>query len=423
VRHLGHHDVTRMPATRRHPFWTLSRREVRAHALLVAVVLWLVAAVLALVPPGRLDLFGQLKGPDFVHFYALGGAVLAGRFDLLYDVQGLYEFQTSLVPESALLRFEPVYGPQTALLFAPLAWLPYRGALLVWSAATAVGYATVIGLARRRWPGPFADRTFVMAAAAAFPPFWSLILHGQTTVVPWLAFGLAWLALERGHRFAAGAALGLLTVKPQLGLVAAGVVVLCAEWRLAAGAIASLAAQGALVWAVMGKGVWSAYAATLRGLPEIAARLEPRPFQMHSLRALTSLVPDPAGTVLWALGSTVIIWFTARAWRGTGPLAARFGVLVLASVLVSPHLTAYDATVLALAVLLCGGWVLTEDRPSTARFWPATYWLVVSFLVPVAWFVRVQPSVILQAWLFWMCIRRLGAGHDPPVESGHDPGR
>ena len=64
-------------------------------------------------------------------------------------------------------------------------------------------------------------------------------------MVPVAAYALAWLALTRGRMFLAGLALGLLSVKPQFGLMLAFVTLACGEWWLMAGAITSVALQAA----------------------------------------------------------------------------------------------------------------------------------------------------------------------------------
>jgi hypothetical protein len=79
----------------------------------------------------------------------------------------------------------------------------------------------------------------------------------------------------------------------------------------------------------------------------------------------------------------------------------RLGLLIVATVLVSPHLTIYDATVLALPLLWLGAWVGTEpraDRP--AMYWSTVYWLFVTLLLPTALLIRVQISVLILGWLF-----------------------
>jgi hypothetical protein len=84
----------------------------------------------------------------------------------------------------------------------------------------------------------------VLAAAAAFPPFWSLVLYGQITILILRHSG--WLAGARtGRHYLAGVAFGLLALKPQFGIPLAAIVVACGEWRMLAGAVTSVVAQAA----------------------------------------------------------------------------------------------------------------------------------------------------------------------------------
>jgi hypothetical protein len=67
---------------------------------------------------------------DFLYFYTVGRVALEGRADLMYDHRALDEFQVAVIPAWADW-FYSVYPPQTAILFAPVAWLPYGWALFV----------------------------------------------------------------------------------------------------------------------------------------------------------------------------------------------------------------------------------------------------------------------------------------------------
>ena len=129
------------------------------------------------------------------------------------------------MPSPVTLDYGP---PHAALMFAPAAELSYQHALLLWSVITIVGYALIVWSAWKVVADRLPDRTFVIAAAAAFPPFWSLILHGQVTVILLAAFWAGWLALERHRRWLAGFAFGLLAIKPQFGIPLA--VVVLAIW-------------------------------------------------------------------------------------------------------------------------------------------------------------------------------------------------
>src|SRR5262249_20870930 len=154
--------------------------------------------------------------------------------------------------ESSQELYPPVYPPQVGLLFAPFTNLPYRAALLLWIMIPITLYAGIVWNAWKPVAKWLPDRRFVFVAAAGFPPFWNLILHGQLTIVVLMAFWLAWIALERRRPFLAGCALGILAIKPQFGLVLAVVMLAHREWAIILGAIASTAFQIATVIALLG---------------------------------------------------------------------------------------------------------------------------------------------------------------------------
>jgi hypothetical protein len=241
-----------------------------------------------------------------------------------------------------------------------------------------------------------------VAAAAAFPPFWSLVLHGQSTAIPLIGFCLGWIALDHGRRFVAGLALGLVLLKPPLAVALVFVFLVTGEWSILAGLVVSMGLQGGIVAIALGAAPIANYIHALLGGPRIATMLEPRPYQLHSIRAITNLIPGPYfGWMLWAVLSALVIGRTVQVWRSGASTTARLGILVLATVLVSPHLPIYDATLLALPFLWLGGWMKSTGLSGISRsFWSMVYVLFLMFLFPTALLIKVQVSVLILAWLF-----------------------
>ena len=274
---------------------------------------------------------------DFLQFYTLGDIGRAGPSADLYDDARRHARQVQLVRRRRTARcYLGVYGPQPQSCRAPeppsvcrrrsrLGRSKRRSLCLVRDAGVA-------SLARRASRHPVRS-----AAALAFPPAWQLAAYGQTTAIPLLAFTIGWLALEDRRPFTAGLALGLLAVKPQLGLVLAAVAIVTAQWPLIAGVAASLIVQGFLVAARFGPSTIFDYARALRRIPETYRLLEAATYKMHSLSTLTELLPRDLAVTSWALGSVFIVAAVVLTWRSIADRRVRFGVLVLASVLVSPH--------------------------------------------------------------------------------------
>jgi hypothetical protein len=222
-----------------------------------------------------------------------------------------------------------------------------------------------------------------------------------------LGFFLCWSALRRNRCVLAGLALGLLSIKPQFALGLGAVLVLSQSWRILSGLTLSLALQIALVSWTIGFGAFAAYGRTLVGMPAVEYLLEPDAWRMHSLRALMRILPDPAGELLWAVGCLILIGRAVTVWRSRAPLGPRFGLMILLTTLVNPHLFGYDAVVLVLSFIWIGGWI-EEARPAIRhQFWQSLYFLSVLLLVPSALLLPLQLSVLLMVWLFWTVSREL----------------
>ena len=379
------------------PFFRLrSARQAKVHAIILAVIMWVFAIAVGTIGRGDRGFAGPLKGADFVQFYTLGHLARAHQIAPMYDMRALHEAQAALVPASAVDLYPAVYPPQVAALFAPFSGWAYQRALLVWTLFSIAAYGLIVWSAWRPVSGVLSDRTLVFAAAAAFPPFWYLVLYGQITVLVLGAFWAGWLALERGHRLVAGLAFGLLAIKPQFGIPLAVVVLVGREWPMLVGAVTSIAAQVAAASWMLGWEAFRRFASTLLITFNNVDVLESKPFLSHSLRSLTRLAPNWIGGPLWVAAASVVLWYTARVWRSDAPLRVRVGVVMLASVLVNPHVIIYDATVLALPLLWFAAYMQEpEQRAVAAPFCVTTYWLFAALFAPTAAALGIQLSVLL----------------------------
>jgi len=329
-------------------FWRgpgLSARAVRRAAIAVAIPMWLLGIA-----------FTRTGIPtDFPVFYTMGALVAAHEPTALYDPSAFADAQRRLVPGfNAREPFPPVYPPQMPVLLAPLGSLPYGIAGLLWAVLSAAAYGGVVWLAWRAVRHDVPDGRLVALAALAFAPAWHVIVNQQMTAILLAAWAAGWLALERGRPFLAGLALGVLAVKPQFALVLAPLVVVRGEWRMMAGAAISIGAQLAAAFVVLGIDPVRDYAAYVPVIAAHADAFEMLPLKSHSIRAVARFLPFGLATPVWAISSIVLIAVAIRAWRPDVPLRLRLGLVLLASVLVNPHLIVYDAVLLVLPLLWIG---------------------------------------------------------------------
>lgn len=378
--------------------WGLSAREARAHARIAAVVLWVTALVVLLGGTTYRDPFDQLKWTDFVHFYTLGHIARNGPVSDLYNPQTQYQHQVARVPASATEHYLPIYPPQTALVFAPFGNLPYHVAGALWALLNIVVYGGAVYLAWRPMRHVLARYSLVGVAAAAFPPFWNLILHGQTTAIPIIAFTAGAIAIAHGRKMLAGLVLGLLFIKPQFGLALAVVVLTCGEWSMLAGLALSGCLQGLAVAGLLGPTALVDYVHVLPRIASVQDALEPSVAHLHSLAVLTRLLPGYAAPLVWLIASAVVCWMTVRVWRSPLPVSVRMGALVIGSTLVNPHLNVYDAAVLAAPLVSLSGWLEAQTGRASdlrRRWYPTIYALYVLLFVPTARFMVVQLSPLM----------------------------
>ena len=169
-------------------------------------------------------------------------------------------------------------------------------------------------------------------------------------------FTAAYFFLRDEKPFLAGLALGCLMFKPQLGVAAAFLFVFTRSWRVIAGGLLASAAQLAVPAIYYGAESLRAWVRVMRSVANNIAVLEPRPYQTHNLRIFwTMLIPGHTiPFALYIIGALAMLGLTAAIWtRGpTLPLGVRYSALLLASVLVAPHLIVYDLVILAPVFLL-----------------------------------------------------------------------
>lgn len=367
----------------------------RVHGLLLAVCLWSIY-FFDLATPGLLDRHGLVKGTDFVHFYVLGSLAGEHRGMALYNTLLQSVLAEQIVPGAQPLYFVALYGPQVSLLFVPFARLPYGWALLAWSLLSCVIYAACCFALWKTCPRLQQHRLTVGILAIAYPAFFHLIAWGQTSAPALACFTLAYLALRSNRQVLAGLAIGLLIYKPQLGFVAALMFLFSGNWTALIAALISAAVELSVGWIYYGTSVMRDYWSALRHITKVLPYLEPRPYTTHSLRSFWSmLVPFPAAATVLHVASVIIVLISGvYVWRSRAPLSIRYSAMLVATVVVAPHLTVYDLVILAPAFLLLADWGRKEDISSSSL--PILLYLcyALPLIGPLSRYTHVQLSVV-----------------------------
>jgi len=393
----------------------LTARRLRAHGTILAVCLWSLY-IWTLATPGLRDRNNNLKGTDFLHLYTLGSLAVALRGADLYDMSAQTQLAAQIVPQAAGIRYLPLYPPQVSMLFMPVAHLSYGWALALWWGCSALAYGICCYGVWHTCPNLSAEGGTVVLLAIAYPAFFHLIAWGQTSALALGCFTLMFFALRDRREFLAGLILGCLIFKPQLGLAAAVVFVSLGAWKTAAGAVLSAVAQLAVGVLYYGMQPLREWLHTLANVRSVLPWLEPKPYQTYSLRTFWSmLVPWPDFAFgLYGLSAVVVLGLTIAVWKQatSAPLALRYSALLLATVLVAPHLTVYDLVILTPALLLLADWMASQSDSFSPRWLGTVLYLVYALplLGPLARWTHVQLAVIAMAacvHIIWRTCGRL----------------
>ena len=391
--------------------WLTSKR-LRTHGLLLLVILWSFY-FWTLATPNLRDRDGNLKGTDFLHLYTLGALANEHRGGELFDIKAQATVAAQRVPDAAGIRYLPLYPPQVSILFIPFSYLSYHWALMVWWICTTGIYGLCCYSVWRVCPRLRDSGWTVALLAAAYPAFFHLIAWGQTSAIALACFTLLFFSLRKRRYFVAGLVLGCLIFKPQLGLAATILFIALGKWRLLAGTIFSAATQvsaGILYYGMRPFGSWLRTLLTVRSM---LPAFEPRPYQTHCLRTFWSMIvpSDSLAFALYVFSAGVVLAWTITLWRCRAILPLRFSALLLATVLVSPHLTVYDLVILAPALLLLADWLISQP---TAGFGMGTLVYLVYFLPllgPFTRWIHVQLSVVAMTavvYMIWrLCVRNV----------------
>jgi len=326
---------------------------------------------------------------DFLHFYVQG--VITNEHDAhaLYDIGAMAAVADRVLPVPKG-QYPPVYGPQVGLIFSPLAKMPYTWAMLLWLALTIVLSGVCAALVWRVRESPRTTLWTTVVLALGMPGLHFTLSFGQASLIGLACFTVLWLALRRGRMFVAGLAVGALAYKPQLGIVAAFVFVLGGEWRVVSGAVAAIVVQLVASVAYWGGAIIPAYIGALLRLPAVLDGMEPDKDLMHSWRSLFlhAGLPPSMSLVFSVVLSVVTIGLAVACWRTRGSIGLRYVVLVMATLLVNPHLYAYDLLVLAPTLLVAWDWANENGDVSMIA---ATSFVFISPIITVA-----LPSIPLQ---------------------------
>jgi alpha-1,2-mannosyltransferase len=329
----------------------LTAERARVYSLILLVFYALAIVGWIALSGGLTDPNGKPIGTDFSSFYAAGSLVLDGRAGDAYDIAAHYARERQIFGE-ATPYYGWLYPPIFLFAVTPLALMPYPLALAVWQGASFALYLAVIAAILRRIRDDATVARLWLPAAVAFPAAFVNLGHGQNGFLTAGLFGAALLTLPR-RPLLSGVLFALLAYKPQFGVLIPIALLAAGQWRafLAAGVTVILLAG--LATLAFGPEVWRSFAASTETSRTLL--LEQGNVGFEKLQSMFAAVRMWGGGislayVVQAAASVIALCSVAWAWRCGGERDLKAALLIVATLLASPHVLDYDLTILAPAI-------------------------------------------------------------------------
>ena len=322
---------------------------------------------------------GGRFGGDFICLWNAAQRARLGDIPAIYNPDAWRNALSVAAPHNL---FWFVYPPFALLGLWPLGRMTYNEAVAWWSLAPLPFYFALVWVLAKRSGlegkaalagGDWTPRLLAFAVVGAFAlPFLSANLFSGQTGALIAVFFLAAAYFWRDRPILAGICIGLMAVKPQLGLLLPFALAAAGQWRTIAAAAATIMALVAAATLWLGAAIWNDYARILELFGSFMGRGYAGIRQL-ALGPYVSLqgagAPILVAALLQAVISLAALAVIVRVfWRtdagqadrkpDDGRLDLRLGLLAAGALLSTPYSLSYDAPVLVLAMipLLARAW-------------------------------------------------------------------
>jgi hypothetical protein len=365
---------------------------------------------------------GHQPGGDFVAFYAAGRILNEYPHERLYDLSLQYRIHHAVLPQMPRELVDPyVNTPFTALLFQPLARLPFFWAYGLWmaiSAALYVGGLVLLWPEHSRFGGV---SRMALLICISFPPFAiECVAGGQISVLGFFALALCTRWQRCGHPVAAGTALAVCLYKPPLLVLAVPMLLIGVRLRALLGFAAGACALGALSLATVGYSGCAGYLEALRiRAGETAHNPSPLPlFKFVDVRSFFQLLlngdPQVGGGIALILAAAAFVYLAKR-WVRSRPGTQADGLLWAATIawtlVFNLYVPIYDTTLIVISALLMAGAVYgargehAESGRSAFLGWMLVLYVTACVSQFLASFARFQILTLVLAAIGFLALR------------------
>ena len=287
---------------------------------------------------------GRVIPTDFINVWSAGKLALDGRPGLAWDWDIQKQLQVAVLGRNYVGNFAWHYPPPFLFIASLLAHFPYAVAFIGWAATSLMPYLAVMRA--------IVGRPFGLLLAAAFPVVLTNTLVGQNGFLTASLIG-GTLYLMPTRPVLSGICLGLLSYKPQYGLLFPLVLIAASQWTVfvTAGIVAVTMAFAS--WLAFGTENWQAFFHWMPMFSQAFLTEGRAPWgKMQSIFALVRYfggTEQLAWVFQWIMSAAVAV-VLALMWRSRVSYPLKAAALAAGTLLITPYLFLYDVMVLAIAV-------------------------------------------------------------------------
>lgn len=294
------------------------------------------------------DLFtkaGPIIGGDFIVFHHAAKAAGAPEMTAIYEMSTLKAELEAAYPGKGDFNFAWMYPPTMSLIISPFAAPPYLLSFTLWVAIFAGAFFFTM---TRMWPDKWA-----LLFAATSPAVFQGVITGQNGFFTATLMTLAGAFASR-RPILAGVAAGLLTVKPQLGLLIPVAFLAAGCWRAFAAAAVTALLLAAASLVAYGADSWIGF---FQAITAHGARMADAGFPFNKLVTPFGLVTMLGASAKFAgavqiFASLGLAAYVFIIWRRVEDWDLRLAALATSAMLATPYSFYYELVIMVPAMVL-----------------------------------------------------------------------
>jgi len=342
----------------------------------------------------RIDHQGNAIGTDFIAFWSAGYLANQDTPEKSYEPEQIYKASKIAVPANKN-QYVWSYPPPFFFVTQQLAKLPYLAALSIWSLTGLFGYLFVIHKLH-----PIPDNLWL---SAGFFPVFINFLQGQNGFLSTILLAGAFYNLT-SRPVIAGILIGLLSYKPQLGLIIPLALLAGRYYLVFISATATILTINALAFMSFGFATYQAFFYNLKNAHALIDQGLLPLYKMPSFFAALRFhgIHSTIALSLHILIGLVVAIMTVYVWRRSISLELKISTLILGSLVVPHHLNDYDLTLLIIPIVFLvknaatNGW-LRNEKIILSLAWFSPIIMVVDYTLLN---IQIEPFLIFIFFVF-----------------------